>query len=375
MRVEVVSHTFVTGPSQELVEYLKKRTRRLVFIGHPFNYCKDIRSFIEVYENGYLKTAEFGTSWRLPQVYAYLKDVLYTLIWTLKTDTKYDLYVGVDPLNCLLGLIFRRLGRTEKVVLYTIDYVPARFGNPLLNGLYHLVDSLCASKADVCWNLSPRMSEARKKRGIKARGKEIVVPIGVRLDRIKRRQLNELHRHRLVYLGHLRENQGLELIVETMPSIVREVRDATLLIIGTGPLEPWLKNTVKQLELTQVVKFTGFVKDHAKVEDLLATSGVGLALYKPSPTSFTWFADPSKPAQYLACGLPVIITNVPRIAEEIAVRPMGIVTNYDSHDFAKAALKLLTDDELYKTCRDNALQYVSQIDWNVIFENALRMSG
>jgi glycosyltransferase involved in cell wall biosynthesis len=254
--------------------------------------------------------------------------------------------------------------------MYTIDYVPKRFNNKFLNLLYHQIDGYCVNHCHQVWNLSPRMAEERAKKGVSRDAKQIVVPIGVNFSRIKRLPIEEIDRNCVVYMGHLRKGQGLELIIDALPKIAKKIPNIKLIIIGTGPLENDLKNMASELGVSNNVEFEGFIKDHRDVENMLVKCAVGLAIYEPNPDSITQYTDPSKPKQYMACGLPVIITGVPWIAKEIEDWNMGFVIGYSEHELADAITKLLMDDELYAMCKGNAIRFASKLDWNVIFAEA-----
>jgi glycosyltransferase involved in cell wall biosynthesis len=214
------------------------------------------------------------------------------------------------------------------------------------------------------------MAEEREKKGVLKDDKQIVVPIGVNFNRIKRLPIEEINRKCVVYMGHLRKGQGLELIIQALPKIVKKIPDIKLLIIGTGQLENDLRNMVKELGVSENVEFKGFIKDHRNVENILAECAVGLAIYKPDPDSITQYTDPSKPKQYMACGLPVIITGVPWTTKKIEEKTMGIVISYSEDELTDAIIKLLMDDELYAMCRENAIKFASNLDWNAIFAEA-----
>jgi len=371
LNVALVTHVFATGPSQELEEYLKSKVNTLMFIGHPFSYAKETRSFYRVYEDGKLTRARAGITLKLPEPFSYLKDFIYTLAWTVKIRTCYDIFIGVDPLNCFAGILLNKIKKTRKVILYTIDYVPKRFNSESLNWLYHQLDSYCVVHCSQVWNLSPRMAEERERKGVLNDDKQIVVPIGVNFARIRHLPIEEINRNCLVYLGHLREGQGLELIIRALPKIVKKIPHIKLLIIGTGQLENELKNMAKELGVSKNVEFKGFIEDHRDVEKILSKCAVGLAVYEPDPDSITQYTDPSKPKQYMACGLPVIITRVPWIAKKIEENAMGVVVNYSATELSDAVIKLLNDDELYAICRENALKFASELDWEKIFGDAL----
>ena len=97
----------------------------------------------------------------------------------------------------------------------------------------------------------------------------------------------------------------------------------------------------------------------------------GLALYEPDPYSITWYADPSKPKQYMASGLPVIITSVPTISDEIKSKKLGLVVNYNKESFVNGVSKLLLDNKFYFECRRNAIEFSSTVRWEDIFSNTL----
>ena len=372
--VALVTHSFSTGPPQELKRFLATRVRRLLYISHPFSYCKDVRSWMELYEGGAKIKESHAPAIKGPEVMYYIKDIFLTLYYTFKTGGRYDVYIGADNLNALAGLLLRSLGRVDKVVFYTIDYIPKRFENRMMNRLYHFIDRLCCNRCDFLWNISANMTDARSMNRVsrERRAPEAVVPNGSNFSEIKRLGLAEIDRHRLAFMGHLRKNQGVELLLAAFPEILKRVKGATIEIIGTGPLEEELKALAVRLGISGKVRFSGFIKEHAELEKRLARSAVGVAPYSPSDDSFTYYADPGKPKTYLAAGLPVIITDVPLIAREIERKRAGLLVGYDEKALAGAAIRLLTDEPFYAECRANAIELGSLFDWNNVFESAIK---
>ena len=105
----IVTHVFATGPPQELEEYLKSRVNTLMYIGHPFSFSKERRSFYRMYMNGELKKESSGIALKDPELLVYFKDFVYTLYWTIEVRKHFDIFVGVDPLNCYAGLFINRI--------------------------------------------------------------------------------------------------------------------------------------------------------------------------------------------------------------------------------------------------------------------------
>ena len=367
----VISHIFASGPAQELVEYLRSRTDRVDFIGHPFAYARDIRTFHEVFLKGKRVVLKRASAWRLPSLLMFAKDLVFTITWLAREKEGFQLCVGADGLNCLGGLFLKRMGRVKRVVFYTIDYAPNRFANPLLGHLYRTIDRYCVNNSDVTWNLNSRMSDVRRTAQSVLRGREVTVPVGVWLSRIKPLPIREIDRQSLAFIGHLRKGHGIDLMIRSMPQILEKVPNAKLVIIGTGPLENELKRIVRELELASSVKFVGFVENQEVAERIIAKCSAGLAPYEPVQGSFSAYTDPGKPKLYLACGLPVIITSVPWISGLVSKRKMGLVIHFNQEEMVEAVTRLLTDDDFYELCRKNALDYAKELDWQAIFDNAL----
>lgn len=369
----IVSHVAFTGHPQELESYLKQRGHKLMFITHPFSYASQKKSSATVYEKGSLKAKAEAPQIKGPEIFLYLKDFFATFYFLLKFKSKFHVYVGVDPLNAFVGLMLKRLGFVKVVIFYVIDYVPVRFKNVILNNVYHSVDKICVRHADYTWNLTSAMAIGRERRGIrKEETNQMTVPTGTNFEEAKQLPFEQVERKTIVFLSHLREGQGIELILEALPEVVKEIPSAKLVVIGTGPLENYFKSEVKKRNLDNNVVFLGYIEDHGEIEKIVSKCGVGLAPYVPDSDSFTWYADPGKPKVYLGCGVPVIITRVPEVAFEIEKRGAGIAINYDKHELIGAIVKILTNDEVYRQCRQKALEFASKYTWDNVFDEALK---
>jgi len=371
-KIIIATHVYATGPAQDLEEYLVKlKINKLLFIGHPLFYVPGRKgSCYKKYTNGNLIKEKNLPNWKIQSPLSYVKDVLLTFWWVFLTEEKWDLYIGLGNINAFVGIWLRRLGKTKKVVFYTIDYVPKRFENKTLNALYHWVDKFCVKNADQTWNLSSRMAEAREKqKGMKQSiyNKQVTFPIGIWFDRIKRLPFEEIEKHTLVYMGHLLEKQGVQLVLEAIPEIVKEIKDFKFVIIGSGEYEGTLKKMRKDLNIEKYVEFKGYVKDHKDIENMLARCACGVAMYNKEVDTWTYYADPGKVKVYLATGLPIIITDVPHIARQIEDVKCGVVIDYKKEDLVNAIVSLMKNKDLLKKYRENASEFAKQFDWNVMF--------
>lgn len=368
----IVTHVYATGPSFRLEEYLQKRVKNLVFIGHPFSYAKDTRSFLRIYKNGKLIKEKKFVEWKGPDILFYFKDIFLTLWWILRFSSKANYYIGVDNLNAFSGFLLKIIGKVGSLIFYTIDYVPNRFENKVLNSIYHFLDRFAVGKSNKVWNLSSIMMDEREKRGIdtKYKNKQIVVPIGTSIP-VKLIKDSDRDRYQIVHMGHLLEKQGVEKLIEVMKDVVVKVPKAHLLVVGGGPLETKLKKDVIGLKLQKYVKFTGFVKDFSEVEKMLQASAIAVAPYLDSKDTYTRYTDPGKPKDYLANGLPVVITKVPQVAYEIEKNKCGIAIKDDKKELEKALIALLINDKMLNEFRKNSIKMAKKYTWDKIFDKAL----
>lgn len=371
--IAIASHVFTTGPGQELERFLASRSKSVIFVGHPFYYSDRKRTFYRVYENGELVRETESRFGKHASSFYYAINFFSTLLYFIKLHKKVDLFVGVDGLNSLCGLLLRKLGIAKTVVFYVIDYVPNRFANGLLNRLYHWIDKICVKYCDCVWNLSPKMIDEREKRGLPKEkcAPQIIVPIGTNFKTIQRLPLPSIERRTIAYLGALLKKQGVQLVIEVLPDIIKSFPGTKLVIIGTGEYEPELKKMVLSYGLQDHVKFFGEIKNHEDVEKLLSRCAIGVAPYVQDSDNFTKYTDPAKPKVYAACGLPIVITKVPKVAFEIQEKKAGIVIDYSKQDMIRALTTLLTDNHLYNEYRENAIKFAERYDWNFIYRECL----
>jgi len=367
--VVVVTHYYGTGPGEALRDYLPDKVANFFWLGYPLFQGKPI---IQITDNSKQKTVKENRWFGMPEVIRYCYEVLNTIKQLIKTGQSCDLYIGIDSLNALAGIILKRLGRVKKVAFYTIDFVPQRFNNPLLNALYHRIDRFCVENADITWNLSARMAEGREKVSgypRKLREKQMELPIGVWWSRIKPKKAIG---NRAIFVGHITEKQGVQVVIDAIPEITKAIPNFHLDVAGDGPYRSTLEEQVKRLGLSKYVTFHGFIKKDQDVEKMVSRSALTLALYRKENDPFTYYADPGKLKVYLASGVPVLLTDLPAIARKIERAKAGLLVKYDHHSVARAIITLLKNPKELRNYRANARAFAKQFDWPTIFEKALR---
>jgi glycosyltransferase involved in cell wall biosynthesis len=361
----VAAHvTEIYGPVQALRNDLAARKKNFAFAACPFGYAKIPVATTTLYTGGEAAEVIRGHANRGRGFRQWLADARFVSRQAQQWSGPQTIFVGIDALNAAVGIRLRRRGVCRRVVYYVIDYTPRRFKFWPLNWLYQYLCRYAARHADAVWNLSERMRPVHRKFGT-PETRNLLVPVGVDLPAVKLPAEKDIDRRRLVVVSALFENKGVQLAIDAL----RRLPQARLAIVGTGPYESVLRERARQQGVAERVDFFGLMQ-HEPLFRFLPTCGVALAPYQPDPANYTYYADPTKPKEYLACGVPVVITRVPWIAEVIEHRPMGVAIAYDEAQLADACRRLLEDDAFWRRCRTQALAYARELDWSAIYTTA-----
>jgi glycosyltransferase involved in cell wall biosynthesis len=368
----IAANGFAEGPAQALRDYLVDCGADVVTVFHPLTREQGTTHLISTYPAGsVVQTRSIKVPLRPPLSYAV--DPLVPL-----RLPSVDAWFGFNPLACARGLAARRFGHARKVVLWSVDFVPNRFGSRSpLTRLYNSLDRIGCTRADGRVELSEAARLARdRQHGLRGNGPTtLVVPMGAWLGRTPTVGMEGFARRSVVFLGHLVPRQGVGALLDALAILEARGENVVADVIGTGPDEPMLRERVRLLGLANTVRMHGFVADHREVEHLLAASSIGIAPYEPSETTFTRHADPGKLKAYLAAGLPIILTDVPPNARELARDAGAVLVRYDPVAIADAIADGLASAERWGKRRSDALRYVRRFDWAVLLPDALARLG
>jgi glycosyltransferase involved in cell wall biosynthesis len=359
----IVSNGFADGPAQALRDYLVARGADVTTVFHPLTPEQGTEHRLVAYAGG---TEVDARTVRLPvrPPLSFAVDPFVPLL-----PPRVDAWFGFNPLACARGLV---RGRRRRVVLWSVDFVPDRFGPATVTTrVYDRVDRFCCEHAEARVELTAAARDARNLRhGLSGRAAEAhVVPMGAWLDRVPRTAPDAYRGRRVVFLGHLVERQG----VDTLLDAIGRCEGVGADVIGTGPLEQELRSQAHRSGVD--VTFHGYVDDHRHVEGLLANAAVAVAPYAQTDETFTRYADPGKLKAYLAAGLPILLTDVPPNAHELAREGGAELVDADPAALAAALTGLLAAPDEWRARRAAALAYAGRFDWNVLLGDALAKLG
>lgn len=376
MNIVIVAHKFLTQPDDEMVVYLNnQKTHKVLHIMHSFSDASDRCSYFRLYEKGKLVKEYRGKDYSyLPEPILYLKELLATVQYVYRSKGVFDTYIGMDGLCVVFGRILKVLRKVKKVIFWSMDFVPEnRFQGGWKNKIYHYINTSGYKGADEMWDLSPRMLEAREEfLGIKKEEYKShkVVPYGMWIDEVKTYSYNEIDPYTIVFMGHLLPKQGVQLILQYLPDIIKKYPKITFKVIGGGSYRDELEVLVDTLNLRKHCIFLGKIEDIKELENEVAKSTIAVAPYIKKLDTWTYYADPGKIKTYLACGVPVLLTDIPWNAKDIEENQCGIIID-ETKESIMNAIDILFDKETNIRYRQNAKEYAKSFNYAHIFKDLI----
>lgn len=136
-----------------------------------------------------------------------------------------------------------------------------------------------------------------------------LIRIGINIENYpyKERKIAEHHPITILMAGRFVEKKGMKYGIRAVASVVNDIKDIELRIVGDGPLRNSLEDLVDDLKIRQHVKFTGFISQ-AQLIDEIYKAHIGLV---PSVVAQNGDSEGGAPKVILemqASGLPVVAT-------------------------------------------------------------------
>ncbi len=181
-------------------------------------------------------------------------------------------------------------------------------------------------------------------RGIK-KNKILVLSNYFKIDR--KPIISETKKYDIIFVGYLRELKRLDLFIEIISRVSKQISNLKCKIVGDGPMRDKLKLEVKNRGLDETIHFFDYQKDvyyHLQNSKmfLLTSESEGL---------------PMAIIEAMYCGLPVVTPAINDIPDIVHHGENGfLVTPYNISEFCKYTLKILNNSKIYNQLSKNAFK-------------------
>jgi glycosyltransferase involved in cell wall biosynthesis len=368
------------------VQYWAPRVQRLTVLFRRWNTGRSIRELVralfsfhcDVSREGGVQLVEVDPVWNLPRGFGvtyvgFLQDFIDVVsmfgAFVLRVREPYDVCVGVGPYGVMVGHLLKRWGLVSHLVYDDIDYEPGFYFNWRFRRWYHVkMEQYCLRRADVLVTVGQRLADLRRSQTEKV---VHLIPNGVDYASFAAAQDKPPHPPTLIYTGNVaRWHSGLDVAIEAMPAILRELPAARLIVIGSAsPAEEAdLRRRVVEHGLDEHVHLLG-AKPYATLPQYLREADVGLAVFPPNEVRS--YAVPCKVFEYMAAGLAVVATGGSESARIVADAECGEIIEHTRTDLARAIVGLFRRPDLLKRYAENAAHQSRACDWRVLMEREL----
>ena len=155
----------------------------------------------------------------------------------------------------------------------------------------------------------------------------------------------------ILFAGSLIDVKNVSSLLKAFKKLIELEPNVVLKIAGNGYLMGKLKSTVKNMKLSEVVKFLGSLSS-----DVLADEMIKSDIFCLPSLSEGW---PNVIMEAMACGTPVVASKVGGIPEQIISDDYGYLCNpFSEDDIAEKILIGLRKDWNYKIIEKHGKQYL-----------------
>lgn len=171
----------------------------------------------------------------------------------------------------------------------------------------------------------------------------------------------------ILYVGRLAPRKGVHYLLQAMPRIIEYFPKARLVVVGAGPLEHYLRDLSRRLDLQSSVLFLGYVSDE-RIRRLFAFADVVVV-----PSIFE--GCPLVLLEAMAVGKPVVASAVQGIPEVVKHEFSGLLVKPGNvHDIEHAVVRLMEDKDFADYLGENARRTIMKgYSWEKIARRTMEV--
>jgi glycosyltransferase involved in cell wall biosynthesis len=169
----------------------------------------------------------------------------------------------------------------------------------------------------------------------------------------------------VLHVGRMEYGKGLFDLVRCAKYVCEERPHVSFVLVGNGPLLPSIRREAERIGMKSRIVFAGYLTGHRLIESYQnACVCVSPSYYEGLPTFIL---------EAMACGIPVVATNIRAHADVISNGVNGFLVPVRSpHDMAKMICMLLDEADSRKTVGKAARQTVEEnYTWDKVSEKVV----
>lgn len=345
MKIFILSHsTGIKGPGDFLEDFLLQNKHTVFKLEHPLDTYFKRKSILSKNK----KTLQVIQRYNLSLLNYFID--LGLGIKYLYGNT-YNVFIGANNFDTLTGIIAKKIFQVkiQKIIYFASDFSENRFNNKTLDAIYTSIEKTVLKQADLTVSNTQRAENKRIEIGLTDK-KSIVIPNGIFLKHPFFRE-KKIEKDSFIYVGNVTKEHGIVEFVESLSPLMKR-----LVIIGQGDEWEILKGITKKKKIETEFYY---MKNHDFVIKFLqGFRGFGLAPYTKY-AKWTYYSSSLKIVEYIACGVPVVTSDITEISKRIEKDNLGIVYHNLAIEEMKKRIKNFETHSFYKKAKEFYTQYNS----------------
>lgn len=223
--------------------------------------------------------------------------------------------------------------------------------------VYLIIENYCLKYTDVLLAVSEKTKSAYLKEYPWLEGKIHFVPVGFDentfklMDKNKMRDKYKFNKNDKIVLsaGRFEKEKNLDLLIRSFDLVSKEIPDSKLVLVGEGREKQNLQLLSRELGIN--VSFMEAVKHDCLAEIMSCADVFSLtSLYESGPLTVL---------ESLACGIPVVTTDVGRVREFVSTKKCGTIVKSDERELADAIMYYMNEKSQYNKefCRQSVINF------------------
>jgi glycosyltransferase involved in cell wall biosynthesis len=330
-----------------------------------------------------LMNVNFFIPFSLPQkiqiVLNYCLNAYFALLYIFKFRYKYDFGIGETNFGGFIVFIFKTLGFVKKSIFMNGDVVVKRnndkklFDFDILSRVQILLRTF-AYKNDLIWYTSEKVLEYDRLYKLNPKACLILPGVTIDIAEMNMKILNKVKLYDIGYIGRLEEETGIDLLFDALKLLNQNSIMCKVAIIGGSDVKiKHYQKKCKELEIQNMVDFHGRVESRSEALEKLSKSMFGYAMYQPTKSNSSKYADNGKVKDYIQSGIPVLVTEGFYAADDGIVASNGFLEiDFSATQLAlhiEEQINLLTSNSiLYQEMKAKTVNFGNKFDYRIVFE-------
>jgi len=194
-----------------------------------------------------------------------------------------------------------------------------------------------------------------------------IIPNGVDLSLFNKSE--NRNQMKIIFTGAMYYHRGLDILLDSIPKIVKQFPDVKFVLIGSGTEMENLKQIVQEKKIEKNIEFKGWI-DRKNIPENIQDAVLGIGPLRL--TEVTKGALPIKVLEYMASSLPIIAKKGTLPREILIDNENGFFID-NSDELAAKIIVLLSDKKMINSMGQKSFEMVQQFSWNDVVKNIVNV--